>query len=135
MHTILKVSPIAGETGRYMVEGRSLACNRPGCNYAYTPPKDGKPPTHAENDACPRHGCTGVLRPCEYLCDLQMYNGNGKCGCWRWQFQIQPQLNKMPPSGRLIAREGDDLRCAHLIAAMRYFALEFLDRLQSKDDE
>ena len=127
MTTILNVKPIPGEPGRLLVTSRTLFCaDTNGCRYSYKPAPDAVA-KHSDGDPCPR--CGQTLETTDYLCDLTLFAGLGRCSCRNWETKIQPAVNTMPPQVLQSVREGDGFRCDHLKAAMRVFALEQIDNL------
>ncbi len=127
METILAVRPLVGEPGRYYVTSRTLFCSDThGCKFSYQH-KGEALPKHSPGDPCPK--CGKPLETQDYLVDVTLYAGLGKCGCHRWQFHLQPLVAKMSPAEIGLTREADLYRCQHLISALRFFALEQIDNM------
>ena len=123
----LKVTPLAGERGRYNVTARRLVCTRsPVCRYTYKFPRVLEP-FRSAGDECPK--CLeGILETTTYLAEVTLYAGLGKCGCPDWQFNLQPIVAKLTPTEIFARRDDQTLRCEHLKAALLIYALEEIDR-------
>lgn len=104
-----------------MVAGRSLFCSS--CKYRY------RGDAVLEGSDCRDPKCAGKMVRQQYLVDLTMYDGVGKCCCDKFSFAISPQLKKMTPVERLVIRASDEFRCHHIIAAMRKLSLAVIDKL------
>lgn len=126
MEQILSVRSVAGEDARFFVTGRTLFCSV--CKYSYQPRPEGQP-KHSAGDKCSKEGCAGTMQPHDYLVDLTLYDGIGKCGCHRWQFYLQPLVSKLSQAERLLVRESNEYVCPHIQAALRFFAMEKIDNL------
>lgn len=120
MKPILQVRP-GDSLGRYFVQGRSLTCVG---NHTH---ESGK---LSAGDPCPT--CTDPLFHPEYLCDVTLYTGLGKCGCAHWTYNIQPLLGKMSPDHRFVVRESSEYRCQHLQSAILYFGMQVIDQINAK---
>lgn len=118
----LVVAPVANESATFHVTGRTLYCEGE-CKYTYKP-VTGMSAKHADGDRCPK--CErGTLRRVPYLVELKLYGGLGKCGCPRWQFALQPLVSRLAPLARIAAAKlNDDLKCDHVLAAYRVYAVD-----------
>lgn len=108
----------------FLVEGASLRCNRPGCNYTFDLRRS-KLKRHP-GDVCPR--CkAGRLETREHLVDLVPYESNGACGCETFQMRYEPELRRMSKLERVSCR----MRCVHIHLA-REHALDEVIALHAK---
>jgi hypothetical protein len=74
-----------------------------------------------------------------YECELTSYHGNGRCPCRDFEMRFEPLLRRMvSPEAALreglvkqreYQREGDVLRCEHLVQAHDEFHRELMESL------
>lgn len=131
MEPLLSVRPLVGEPGRFLVQSRTLFCSDTnGCQYSYQHRGD-VVAKHASGDACPKCG-QGKLEPTDYLVDLTLYAGLGRCACHRWQMHLSPLVSKMTPQEIQVVREADTYVCRHIQAARIFFACEQIDNINRR---
>ena len=62
-----------------------------------------------------------------YLCDVNMYQGLGRCACKNWECKKWPEIREATETQRLKLRLDPDSRCKHLQQAMLFHALLEID--------
>lgn len=122
----MTVTPIPREPFRFMVQGRTLSCNAPGCHYTFSPHK-AKKLQRAVGEDCPKCAKTttrrGKLEHRTYLVDLTAFDGSGGCGCEAHQFFHAPKLKAMSADDRRQAwTDGTTPECEHVKVALARFA-------------
>jgi len=139
MSDLLKIWPIAGEVGRYHVESRSLVCSsrsnhqRIGCIYTWSR-KPNSRKLRNPGDPCPRCG-RRLVKAEPHLCDVNMFDGIGKCSCERWRFSLGPLITRMTQEQRYKVRRAPEMRCQHLQQALVVDALLTIERRQNGNGE
>lgn len=125
------IEPVANEVGRYFCRSRSLFCSDPnpsGCRYSYQN-KGESGPKHIAGDRCPK--CASHdLKHIDYLVDLTLFNGLGKCACDRWTMYLQPLIRKLSAAEQVESRQLTELTCPHVAAVRIYFAMEYIDMIK-----
>ena len=114
------IEPVPHEVGRYMVTSKSLFCQDTlHCRFSVS--------NRSSKGVCPQ--CGLPLDTIDYLVDLLMNEGLGRCACDHWRYKIQPMVAKLTVAERRQGRRQPELVCQHIAAARVFFCLEYIDRI------